>query len=98
MISNFYKGNTLMEIVVVLSFLSVMLLTGQRWLNQQQQQTAKLWQYAQALQIAENQQTLQLLEQSCQSQVTQNKVTFLIRCEADMIIVEYPLGQVKIYG
>lgn len=101
MISNQHKklfvaGASMIGVISALSFLAIVLLAGQRWLNQQQSQTAKLWQYAQALQIAENQAALQLLEQPCQRQVIQNQVTFIVHCEAQQIIVKYPLGELKI--
>lgn len=98
MISNFVRGHTLLSVLVALSMLSTILLLGQTWLNQQQQQNAQLWQVTQALQIAENQQTLRLLEQPCESQIVQNGIHFLIRCEADFITVQYPLGEIRVRG
>ncbi|MFC0322654.1 DUF5374 domain-containing protein [Gallibacterium melopsittaci] len=96
MISRFIYGHSLMSILVALGLLSLLLLFGQRWLNQQQYQMAKLWQYAQALQIAENQQSLRFIQQPCQYQVEQNGIMFRIRCEAEQITVEYPLGNITI--
>ncbi|MFC0309581.1 DUF5374 domain-containing protein [Gallibacterium trehalosifermentans] len=98
MISKFMQGHSVMSVLVGVSLLSMILLLGQVWLNQQQQQTAKLWQYAQALQIAENQQSLRLLDLPCQRQVEQNQLQFRIYCNSEHIIVEYPLGKVNIRG
>lgn len=91
-----YKGINLISFLVTLTLFSGIFLTISQWMTYQRQSAVQIYQYSQALQLAENQQQRLLAKLPCQSVVEQNQIRFTIRCESNRVTVRYPAGEMSL--
>ncbi|PJG83469.1 DUF5374 domain-containing protein [Caviibacterium pharyngocola] len=89
-----YKGMHLVSLLMTLTLFSGIFLSVNQWATYQRKSAVEIYQYYQALQIAENQHQRVFLGLNCQSTVELNGLRFRVRCAADKVTVSYPTGEV----
>ncbi|MGC7560318.1 DUF5374 domain-containing protein [Pasteurella sp. PK-2025] len=90
------KGMSLTAFLVALTLFSGIFLSISQWAGHQRKNAFQLYQYIQALQIAENQSQRQFLGLACEPHVIQNQISFAIECREKQIVVRYPLGEIRL--
>lgn len=90
------SAETILATLVALLTFSILFLSYSSWLKYQTQHIQLNYQQQQALQLIDNQIALKLAGQQCENQVEQNQLHFKINCNDNEIIVQFPLGEIRI--
>lgn len=90
------RSESALSLLVIISVFTVVFLGYLKWQGIQTKREALLYQQQQALQIAENQIALKMVDKACERSVLQNNLRFRIQCTDREITVSFPLGEIKI--
>ncbi|HDR1021152.1 TPA: DUF5374 domain-containing protein [Pasteurella multocida] len=91
-----YKGIGLTSFLLALTLFSGIALSVMHWSANHRKSAVEIYQFSQAIQIAENQKQRQFLGLECEKQVHQNNLIFLIECGEKHISVRYPMGKITL--
>lgn len=91
-----YKGIGVVSFLVALALFSSIALSVIHWSAHHRQSMMQMYQYLQAIQIAENQKQRQFLGLDCEQQVHQNNLIFFIECRETHISIRYQLGEITL--
>lgn len=91
------KAESSLSLLIVLLLFSLIYLGWSAWQSQQNAQAQQIFQRQQALQIAENQIARKLAGVACQAHVEQNLIRFEIsRCSDSEVEIRFPAGKILI--
>ncbi|SEQ48845.1 DUF5374 domain-containing protein [Basfia succiniciproducens] len=90
------KGMTSVSLLITMVLFSVIMLSILQWSGYQRKSAVEIYQYFQAVQIAENQKQRLFLGLGCESQVVQNGIQFRLLCAGEKITVSYPMGKLTL--
>ncbi|OOH91457.1 hypothetical protein BMT54_02115 [Pasteurellaceae bacterium 15-036681] len=96
MINPIQKAESFSSVMIALMIFSLLYLSYSQWQSKQNQRSNFLYQQKQALQIAENQISLQMANHACEKSILRNGLRFDIACSQQQIKVNFPLGEVII--
>lgn len=90
-----YKGMNLFSLLMTLTLFSGIFLAINQWASHQRHRAMQIYQYVQAIQIAENQQQKRLFGLA-EPEVRQNKLEFRLEYGENSVKVRYDLGNVNL--
>lgn len=91
-----YRAETTLSLLVAITLFALILLVFSHWQTEQNYRLSKHFQQQQAAQLLENQIALKLANLDCESQITQNGISYQIECPTHRLSIQFPLGKIEL--